>query len=784
MPKPAGNLHVTLSLTDAATPALKNLIGVSKLAEKALAGVTFSATGLSKALGTVAGPGLLHRVQGLKIGAAGAAKSVSALNASFTGMATKVGNVARALSTLNPQLQALSGASAIGAGAALAGTGGHSARRKAQSFASIRPRNKLGQWTTLPPGWGEPDVVPPIAKTRTGAGGGAGGRGRSRLLPSGLRGLGFAGSSALLGVGGLIGGPLGIAAISGGLLGYAGVRNISAVQSATADISGITQAPGSATALLRQQALHLGAQTPLTPRQYLQIQLGAARAGIPNQQIRALTPSVGKLHLATKRPIEELTNFLAATGHQFGLKSTKQYQSVVDALMYSASRTITTPKVLTQGMQYMGIAGRMLDLSPQESIAMMASQKGFRGGLSVRGIRSLTTSLMNYGQRSDEFKRYGINIYDSKGERRDQMKVLGEMASLYRSSTDKDASSFLKLFTGEREMAILFKAWPKVQSLIKGFEMHGTGFTEKVYGAKAGTIERSHQMFGAKWEDAMVKGVIPRMAAGIWQLTVDAGTKILDVMIKDTPSADARLKRLLPSIKAGGMKHLAGQIMGINPSEVTYEKVQKHLTPTAIAKSAERTISERASATRIKNLLAHGKFSATDIVDPNVMRHLDPADVESIMDVQSHKNFFQSLFYGSLNKHQAVAFSQTRSLQKHPLGRSFDVRQYGQFGNINLKQGQDLVSMLGTESFYNFNPKQQDSVRRSATLIAQDRVIEKHEASAIAPYIVSPQFVSADPQTDGGGGGLQNIIAENVGVQATNVYITGGDAGQVAGQTF
>ena len=614
---------------------------------------------------------------------------------------------------------------------------------------------------------------------------------RTLLGAAGISSLGFRGSSAILGGLRGIGGMVGLGTAAGGAftlaglatlgVAYSGVKNINKYENTLASIRGITGGSMFGVNLLAKQQLREGGRTPLTPSDYGLIQLGATRAGFSPKEILNMTPAIGKFHLATGLPIPQITNTLAATGRQFNFKSSKDYQQAVDAMFYAGARTTTSVDVLQKGLGFFGGTASVLGMSFAETMALMGQYKQSKGGFTKLGFRSFSTALMGMFKNPDKFKKIGVDLFTSSGAQRDFFDIFGEVSGAYNAATDEGKTKISGLFSGEREVIHALRNWDKVKALHSDILINAPGATQRAYLAPEGTLKRSTQKFGAKWQDLMIKGGFPQGVHSLSRGSIDALTYGIDILAKDTPDERVVMaQQIIASGSVEGKRHVLAEMVGKRPDQVTMADARA-LVPRAQTGLQKRQAKQSVKLQTVESDMSKGYVDY--ITDPNVLVALSETDYEAY-GLALNRRVAQNrptLSAATSQVYAQKALKQAgfaRSLRKHSSFYSHvDANKILPYTGAVLTKDAPTVTELFAEQ--NQMPAFQALGTTQQTLIqseyARDRLsgggLSKHETNDLSKYVkdFNPSSVAAAPPNDTAMNvntiNATNLIIENSGSQ-------------------
>ena len=622
----------------------------------------------------------------------------------------------------------------------------------------------------------------------------SGGRGRGGFFRGyGIGSLGFRGSSAIVGGLSSIGGMLGLGTAAGGALtlgglgllgvGYSGIVNRSRYENSLASIRGLSQGSMTGISLLRNQAELEGARTPLRGTDYLNIHLGATRAGFSPNEILRMTPAIGKFNLATGLPIPQITNTLAAAGRQFNMKSSKDYLNAVDALFYSGARTTTSVDVLQKGLGFLGGTASAVGMTFPQTLALMAHFKQARGGISQRGIRPVSTAFLGMFKNANKFKAAGFDLFTAGGKQRDLFnEILPEISGAYKSGTDQEKHNILRMFSGGREMIHILKNFDKIKGFHGDILSAAPGATERAYRAPEGTLKREWQKLSAVWEDAMVKGGLTEVIQGIAKGAVK-GTRILvDLLALDTQPKQARIaQQLMARGGLTGMRNLAATITGISAADVKMSDVAA-LIPKKPSALQSRTTALQSKVQTAERQISEDKMQL--ITDPNVLAALSQTDHEA------YNLWYRSRYWkrrsAGIGLSSADAF--TYSLRKRHFQKKASIYSHLNAGDIDVMGNVLTKNVPFAKDLFGSGTTTQ--AFQALSQIEQDREYYRHDARRADGFTSAEAFATSKwlnplsfgaAEGDPGAASDASLRQDNMMVNATNVYIVQGE--QAQGQT-
>ena len=164
---------------------------------------------------------------------------------------------------------------------------------------------------------------------------------------------------------------------------------------------------------LREQALLLGRTTRYTASQVTDAQTKLAQQGYKVNEVLSLTPTTLNLAAAGNLDMADSAALLSGQLRRFNLDVTHANR-LADVLAHTARSAATSVQELTPAIRPLGVAPRVLGLSPEETMAMVATLRNAQlqpetAGTALRQTFVMMSRILEEESAVQEWEELGVN---------------------------------------------------------------------------------------------------------------------------------------------------------------------------------------------------------------------------------------------------------------------------------------------------------------------------------------------------------------------------------------
>lgn len=203
-------------------------------------------------------------------------------------------------------------------------------------------------------------------------------------------------------------------------------------------VQALSKSTGEEFAMLKKQAMDLGATTRFTATDAAQGMSELAATGMDAREIFETLPAAMDMAAISGMGVKDSADKITDIMSQFGLE-TENAVHVVDVLTQGYTGASTSMEELAQAMVYVGPLANTVGYSLEETTAILqalaeSGYKGEKAGTALRG--GLSRLLKPSGAAAEALAKYNIQVLDSSGQMRSFADILEDLGKTSMSSAE------------------------------------------------------------------------------------------------------------------------------------------------------------------------------------------------------------------------------------------------------------------------------------------------------------------------------------------------------------
>lgn len=206
---------------------------------------------------------------------------------------------------------------------------------------------------------------------------------------------------------------------------------------------------------LTSTAKQMGATTAYTAEESAEALEYMAMAGWNTEQAISALPSVLNLAASQSMNLGEASDIVTDYITAFGL-SVSDAENFVDQLAYAATHSNTTVSQLSEAYKSCAATAGSMGYSVEDTTAvlMTMADAGIKGGEAGTTLNAVMTRLAtDTSGCATALSKYGVEIYDSKGNMNSLSNILNDVSKVWGQLTDQEQAAMAKTIAGTRQYA-------------------------------------------------------------------------------------------------------------------------------------------------------------------------------------------------------------------------------------------------------------------------------------------------------------------------------------------
>ena len=323
----------------------------------------------------------------------------------------------------------------------------------------------------------------------------------------------------------------------------------STFEASMSNVAALSKATGSDLEELTAKARQMGAVTIYSASEAADAFSYMALAGWNTKQMLEGIQPVLNLAAAANMDLAQASDIVTDYLTAFGLEA-QDAGHFADMMAEAMSTSNTTVELLGESYKNCAATAHSLGYEVEDVTAVLATMAnaGIKGGEAGTALSAIMTRLAtNTKQCNQELEKYGVQVYDSRGNIRKLSLILNEIGDVWDNLTDKEQANLAKSIAGQNHYSNLQTIMAGVSEQAKAA---GQSFND--YAASLRSCDGAAEKMAATMQDNL-KGKITIMKSALEGLGIAAYDVFDDTMKTSVDSATDAISMLEDRISDGDL---------------------------------------------------------------------------------------------------------------------------------------------------------------------------------------------------------------------------------------
>lgn len=329
----------------------------------------------------------------------------------------------------------------------------------------------------------------------------------------------------------------------------ASIESGMAFESAMSNVKALSGANSTELERLSEKAKELGASTIYSATEVADAMSYMSLAGWNTQQTLQGIASVLNLASASSMDLARASDIVTDYLTAFGLKA-EDAGHFTDQMAYAMSHSNTTVEMLGESFKNVASTATSMGYSVEDvtSALMVMANAGVKGGEAGTALRSIMVNLAtNTKGCASELQKFGVQVYDSKGEMNSLSSILIGTANAFDGLSDKEANALAKTIAGKTQIA-------GFETILLGLSKTAreSGMSFEDYAKALEHCDGSAEEMAKTMQDNL-KGKLTALESALEGLKISSYDLFDDGLKEGVNSATEAIQRLNASVKGGSL---------------------------------------------------------------------------------------------------------------------------------------------------------------------------------------------------------------------------------------